>query len=503
MSEAQDDGQRVEGPKLFGELDEPSAEQARALRRERVRQGEARLNRPERRQVELLAVDLDAVLPADHQARLVWEYVQRQDMSRPERAIKARGSAPGRRAIDPRVLFALWLYATLDGVGSGREVARLSKAHDAYRWICGGVGVNYHALNDFRADNEQWFDELLSSNVAALAAIGVITLKRVAHDGVRVRANAGAASFKRRERLGKQLGLARELVQTLKQAKQEDPAAASRRAQAARQRAAQQRQQRIEAALARLPEIEEIKKRSGSNSQQARASTTDAQASVMKMADGGFRPAYNVQYASDCTSQMVVGVDVVTSGSDMAQLAPMVEQVQRRVGRTPEQWLVDGGYPAHDQIEAVAEKTGLYAPVPQPRKPKNEDAKNEDANDRHDDDQGGAQDQGPSKDEAQPLDKRFEPRAGDTAAVAQWRVRMGTPQAQEIYKDRAATAECVNAQMRNHGLQRMPMRGCIKARATALMHALAHNLRRVMALIPQLLRPSSAPSHAFALAAKN
>lgn len=503
MSEAQDGGERAEGAELFGELDEASAEQARALRRQRLRQGEARLNRPERRQVELLAVDLDAVLPADHQARLVWEYVQRQDMSGLERAIKARGSAPGRRAIDPRVLFALWLYATLDGVGSGREIARLSKAHDAYRWICGGVGVNYHALNDFRADNEQWFDELLSSNVAALAAIGVITLKRVAHDGVRVRANAGAASFKRRERLGKQLGLARELVQTLKQAKQEDPGAANRRAQAARQRAAQQRQQRIEAALARLPEIEEIKKRSGSKSQPARASTTDAQASVMKMADGGFRPAYNVQYASDCASQMVVGVEVVTSGSDMAQLVPMVEQVQHRAGRTPEQWLVDGGYPAHDQIEAVAEKTELYAPVPQPRKPKNEDAKNEDGNDRHDDDQGGARDQGPSKGEVQPPDKRFEPRAGDTAAVAQWRVRMGTPQAQAIYKDRAATAECVNAQMRNHGLQRMPMRGRIKARATALMHALAHNLRRMMTLIPQLLRPSSAPSPWFALAAKN
>jgi transposase len=507
MSEAQDGGQRAEGAKLFGEVDEASAQRARALRQDRLRQGEARLNRPERSQVELLAVELDAVLPADHQARLVWEYVQRQDMSRLEQAIKARGSAPGRRAIDPRVLFALWLYATLDGVGSGREIARLSQAHDAYRWICGGVGVNYHALNDFRAENERWFDELLSSNVAALAAIGVITLKRVAHDGVRVRANAGAASFKRRERLGKQLGLARELVRTLKQAKQEDPAAASRRAQAARQRAAQQRQQRIEAALARLPEIEEIKKRSGSKSQPGRASTTDAQARVMKMADGGFRPAYNVQYASDCASQMVVGVDVVTSGSDMAQLAPMVAQVQQRVGRTPEQWLVDGGYPAHDQIEAVADKTELYAPVPQPRKPKHEDAKdkdakNDDGNDRHDDGQG-AQDQGPNKDEAQPLDKRFEPRAGDTAAVAQWRVRMGTPQAQEIYKDRAATAECVNAQMRNHGLQRMPMRGLIKARATALMHALAHNLRRVIALVPQLLRPSSALSPSFALAAKN
>lgn len=490
-------------------LEQVAAEQqerARTERLKRQRQGAARLRQAQREQVELLAVDLDSVLPPDHQARLVWGYVERQNWSELEARIKARGSAPGRRAIDPRILFALWLYATLQGVGSGREIARLSRTHDAYRWICGGVGVNYHALNDFRAENEKWFDELLSGNVAALAAIGVITLKRVAHDGVRVRASAGAASFRRRERLNKQLNLARELVRGLKEKVQADPGAASRREQAARERAAVQREQRIQAALARLPEIEEAKRRKGSKREDARASTTDAQASVMKMADGGYRPAYNVQYASDCASQMVVGVEVVTSGSDMAQLAPMVQQVQHRVGRAPEQWLVDGGYPAHDQIDAVAHKTELYAPVPQPRK-----AKNDDGGDDHDDGQGRAQDRSPTKDEAprpdneerQQLDKRFEPHRGDSPAVAQWRVRMSKAQAQETYKHRAATAECVNAQMRNHGLQRMPMRGLLKARATALMHALAHNLRRMMTLTPHLLQPSDGPWPSLVSAAKN
>lgn len=483
--------------------DTQQQEQARAELRQRQRRGPARLRQAQRDQVELLAVDLDSVLLPDHQARLVWGYVERQDCSELEARVKARGSAPGRRAIDPRILFALWLYATLQGVGSGREIARLSRAHDAYRWICGGVGVNYHALNDFRADNEKWFDELLSANVAALAAIGVITLKRVAHDGVRVRANAGAASFRRRERLHKQLKLARELVRTLKEQVQADPGAASRREDAARQAAAVQREQRITAALARLPEIEEAKRRNGGKREHARASTTDAQASVMKMADGGFRPAYNVQYASDCASQMVVGVQVVTSGSDMAQLAPMVEQVEQRLGRTPQQWLVDGGYPAHDQIDAVAHKTELYAPVPQPRKAKCDDTKCDDTVEPDDDDPGGAQAQGPSEEELQPPDKRFEPRAGDSAAVAQWRVRMGTAQAQQLYKDRAATAECVHAQMRNHGLQRMPMRGLLKARITALMHALAHNLRRMMTLTPQSLRPSPGPWRGLAAAAKN
>lgn len=489
MSEANVEGTQA----LFGEPEQAEdrpPEQAAA--RPRVR-GAVRLASPERSQVELIAVDLESVLPSDHQARLVWGYVERQDLSRLEDDIKARGSTPGRRAIDPRILFALWLYATLQGVGSGREIARLSRAHDAYRWICGGVGVNYHALNDFRSGNAKWFDELLSDNVAALAAIGVITLQRVAHDGVRVRASAGASSFKRRERLGKQLKLARQLVQTLKQQVLDDPGAASRREQAAREHAAQQRQRRIEAALARLPEIEEAKRRNGAKAQDARASTTDAQASVMKMGDGGYRPAYNVQYASDCASQMVVGVEVSTAGTDMAQLAPMVEQVEQRLGRAPEQWLVDGGYPAHDQIDAVQDKTELYAPVPKPRQAKDKGAKDKGAKDKDGEDGGsdsGAQAADPQATLAR---SEFEPKPGDSAAVAQWRQRMASAEAREIYKDRAATAECVNAQMRNHGLQRMPMRGLIKARATALLHALAHNLRRMMTLAPQLLRHRTAP----------
>lgn len=449
----------------------------------------------EREQVELLAVDLDSVLPADHQARLVWGYVERQDWSEHEGRIKARGSAPGRRAIDPRILFALWLYATLQGVGSGREIARLSRTHDAYRWICGGVGVNYHALNDFRGENERWFDELLSDNVAALAAIGVITLKRVAHDGVRVRANAGAASFRRRERLNKQLSMARELVRTLKEQVQADPGAAGRREQAARERAAVQREQRIQAALARLPEIEEAKRRNGGKPEDARASTTDAQASVMKMADGGFRPAYNVQYASDCDSQMVVGVDVSTVGSDLGQMAPMVDQVEQRVGRAPDQWLVDGGFPAHEQIDAVAHKTEVYAPVPKPRPPRGK----RDKDDGSDGGQGtcGSDTQAAAKAAEPAAGSEFKPKPCDSPAVAEWRQRMASAEAREIYKDRAATAECVNAQMRNHGLQRMPMRGLLKARATALLHALAHNLRRMSALAPQMLRtpaPSPCPS---------
>jgi len=421
--------------------------------------------------VELRALDLDSLLAPDHRARLVWAYVERQDLSALLASIKARGAAPGRRATDPRVLFALWLYATLDGVGSGREVARLTQEHHAYRWICGGVPVNYHLLNDFRSGQAELMDRLLTDNVAALASAGLIRLVRVAQDGMRVRASAGAASFKRQGTLKEHQAKAGELVRTLREDASADPGGASRRARAAAERAAREREQRLQQALARLPELQEVKRRNGRSAEEARASTTDAQASVMKMADGGWRPAYNVQLATDCASQVIVGVDAVTSGSDMAQLAPMVEQVEQRLGRAPQQWLVDGGFPAHAQIDAVAHKTEVYAPVPEPRPPKTRQR----SIDRDDD-------QPPS-----PPPSRYEPKDDDSPAVAAWRRRMDTDAAREIYKERAATAECVNALARNRGLQRVPVRGLVKVRAVAMLYALAHNLMRMAKIAPQLI----------------
>jgi len=93
---------------------------------------------------------------------------------------------------------ARWLYATLEGVGSAR--ARLCEEHDAYRWMCGGVSVNYHTLADFRVEHLGYLNGVLTSSVAALLAEGLVTLTRVAQDGLRVRASAGAASFRRQER---------------------------------------------------------------------------------------------------------------------------------------------------------------------------------------------------------------------------------------------------------------------------------------------------------------
>ena len=438
---------------------------------------------PNRLQIELRASDLESLLAPDHRARLVWGYVERQDLSKLIEAIKARGSTAGRAAIDPRILFALWLYATLQGVGSGRELARLSQEHDAYRWICGGVSVNYHALNDFRAGNETLMDDLLTDNVAALAAAGAIRLERVAQDGMRVRADAGAASFRRQASLDEHLKEASELVHTLKTQAQKEPGLAQRRSQAAHLRAAQEREERIQQALKQLPEVAATKKRNGSKTE-ARTSTTDADARVMKMGDGGFRPAFNVQFATTCGEQVIVGMDVVKAGSDMAQLSPMVSQVEQRLRQSPKEWLVDGGLPAHEQLDTVADKTEVYAPVPEHK------LKTDTQKDTNNNDQANAVQQ-----------DKHQPKAGDSDAVAQWRVRMGSEEAKEIYKQRAATAECVNAQARNRGLLRMPVRGLAKVKSVVGLFVLAHNLMRMAVLAPQIVGWGRGPSAMAAEAA--
>jgi transposase len=433
----------------------------------------ARVIVPNRTQIELRPMDLESLLPEGHRARLVWAWVERQDLSAMYAAIKVRQGGVGRSAIAPQILLGLWLYAALQGVGSARQLSRLVLEHDAYRWMSGGVQVNHHSLSDFRVAHGEALDELLSASLAALMSAGAVKLECVAQDGVRVRASAGAASFRRKASLQDNLELARSRVRELKEQIEADPAQDSRRKAAAQQRARREMQDRLQSALERLPELEAIKRRNGSKAEEARASSSDCDASVMKMADGGYRPAYNTQYASDCDSQLIVGVQVSTSGSDMAQLAPMVEQIEQRLGSAPQKMLVDGGYPAHAQIEAVADKTEVYAPVPEARA-KKDDKGNEAQQDKH------------------------EPKPDDSAAVASWRQRMASDEAKDLYKRRAATAECVNAQARNRGLQRMPVRGLQKVRCVALLFALAHNLMRTLALAPQLLGLGTTPSAAGA-----
>jgi transposase len=401
------------------------------------------------RQTLVPAMLLEDLLAPEHLARTVWEFVEGLDLRPLLETIRSVEGRPGRPAIDPRILVALWLYATIEGIGSARAVAWLCANHHGFRWLCGGVEVNYHPLADFRVAHLDFLDELLTHSVATLMEQGLVDLNRVAQDGMRVRASAGAASFRRRPTLERYLQEAQTQVQRLRDEVASDPGVASRGQQKARERAAREREERIRKALERMPEMEAKK---ADAKEKARVSTTDPEAPVMKMADGGFRPAYNVQLSTDTASQVIVGVEVSTSGSDQGQMAPMVEQIHERYEQYPKDVLVDGGFVKHEDIDTVsAPEQGctVYGPVPKP------------------------------KDASQ---DRYAPRATDSAAVAAWRQRMATPEAQAIYKDRAATAECVNALARNRGLRQLLVRGVAKVKAIALWYGIAHNLLRAVSL---------------------
>src|SRR3954447_10414711 len=252
-----------------------------------------RLRQPDRQQL-LSAMALEDLLDTDHQARVVWDFCMELDLQALYEPIRSREGGPGRAAIDPRLCVALWLYATLEGVGSARALAWLCGHHHAFRWLCGGVSVNHHTLSDFRVDHVEVLDRLLTHSVAVLRQQDLVDLNRVAHDGMRVRASAGADSFHRRPTLEQCLQEAEDQVARLREELEDDPAAPSRRHAAARERAARERAERLRRALERLPELE-ARRRAGEEDK-ARASSTDPEATVMKMADGGYRPAYNLEF---------------------------------------------------------------------------------------------------------------------------------------------------------------------------------------------------------------
>jgi transposase len=422
--------------------------------------GAPRLRRAERRQVSLRPLSLEDLLPADHRARFVWSFAERLDLSTLYGAIKAVEGHPGHPPADPRLLLALWLCATAEGVGSARELDRLCREHTGFEWLCGGVGVNHTTLAEFRVAHGAVLERLLVDSFAAMLKTGHASLERVAQDGMRVRAAAGAASFRRRASLERCRAEAAAEVVRLRAELDADPGVASRRQAAARQRAAADRERRVGAALAvagqlaakrqgdRRPQSEDPS-RSGDGPAakpppEPRVSTTDAEARVMKMPDGGFRPAFNLGFASDPRSTMIAAVTLDNSGSDKGQLRPMSERLAAVYGQRPGEHLVDGGFAKLADIEALAAAgVAVFAPVPKPR-----DA----ARDPH------------------------APREGDGPGVVAWRQRMGSEAARAVYNQRAATAECVNAQCRNRGLLRFFVRGIEKARTVGLWHALAHNM---------------------------
>jgi transposase len=413
--------------------------------------GIPRLRVPCRDQAEMSWESLDERLDPDSQARVVWSLVAQLELDAWLRDIKAIEHHVGRNATDPRLLVALWVFATLKGVGSARELERLCTDHLAYRWLCGGVSVNYHMLADFRSQGGDKWDELLTQIVATLMSENLVTMQRVAQDGMKVRADAGKSSFRSGDRIKQFLEDARLQVETLKTLADSNPDELTKQQRAARDRAARERQARIEEAAKQCEtlrqEREKSAKQSGRKPTEARASITDPQARVMIFSDGGYRPGYNVQYATDTVSGIIVGVEVTNAGTDSEQMPPMLDQLETRYQRLPQEILVDGGFASLDAIDATENRNCVvYAPVKDLDKQK--------------------------KAGKDPYARKTK----DTDATAAWRRRMGEEASKVLYRLRSQTAEWVNALCRNRGFRHMPVRGRTRCKMVATLYAITHNL---------------------------
>ena len=415
---------------------------------------EVRLREPNRKQLILQTVDYEALIDAEHPARAIWRVLEGLELSRFCASIKARENSPGRDASDPRMLLALWLYGLSEGVNSAREIARLSTEHAAYRWLCGGVSIHYHTLSDFRSGHGAALDELFSQVLGLLLQQHLITLYRVAQDGTRVRASAGAASFRRKARLKACMRAARAHLERLNAEAEQDPTQCSARQRAAELRAAREYEERCQRAVAQAAKLGAHKATAKNHPQrktETRISTTDPEARVMKLADGGFRPAYNLQFATDTQSRIIVGVGACNAGTDSQQLEPMLDEIERRTGGLPGQHLADGGYLNFAAVEHAAAR-GVEVFVP------------------------------PRANRTYHIDP-LTPQPRDSAALAEYRKRMGAPENQRIYLERAATAETVNADLKTwRGLDRLLVRGLGKVLIVATWSALAYNLMRAIKL---------------------
>lgn len=415
-----------------------------------------KLNGPCRNQMEMQINCIDLLLPLDHLARSIWEFVEAMDTRPCFSYVNTFIGCSGRSATSPKILFALWLYSILDGNSSARKLEELCKNHNAYKWIAGGAPVNRTMLADFRSKDSAKFVDLLTNCLAVMVKAGLIKDEDFSQDGTRIKANAGFNSFRREESLE---NLKEEIKAYIKQLNVEVADNAYEKREKNRKiLIAKNRLQRVEEALNTLEKEKVIKKENGAKNghppseedlKEIRASTTDPVVRKMRMGDSGYRLAYNVQFATGLDSRVIFGVDVVTT-LDPGTAPSLMAQVHSRLVKLkmsePKNWIGDAAYSGKEDLNAIAElfpNCRYYAP-PQ-------------------------------------VNKKYDPkkhRRGDSEAVSKWRDMIGTDEIGKIYKKRCSTAEFSNAQVKNHSLREFLVRGLEKVKGVAILHAIAQNISR-------------------------
>lgn len=328
-------------PGLPEPLNEPAEEGKRTA--------PARLKEVDRSQLLMRTVDVERLIDDEHPARAIWEFVGKLDLSGYTEQIRSVAGSAGRPAFSPRLLVSLWVYSYSRGVSSARAIERLCEHEPAYQWLTGMERINAHTLSNFRVAHEQRLRDLFVQTLGLLSAEGLITLERVMLDGTKIRANASSSGFRRKPRVAEFLEQAREAVEALEAVNEEE---STRQVQAAQQRAARERRERLESALKEFDKLKETK------SSVDRVSTSDPQARIMKQAEGGAAPSYNVQISTDAANSVIVDIDATQAGSDYKQLKPAMERVEQNLHSAPEQAVVDGGYISASNILEMA-KCGI------------------------------------------------------------------------------------------------------------------------------------------------
>lgn len=403
---------------------------------------------PERSQGVIRFEIPDEALGPDHPARALWRVLGSLDLSGflgDARSVEGRA---GRPTHSPRMMLTLWTYAISQGVGSAREIARLIESDRAYEWIAGGVAVGHHVLSKFRVGHEEALDALMTDVLAVLMDKQVLSLRLVAQDGMRVRASASAPSFRKHASLLEcQEQAALHLKAVLAQADDPELSVAQKAAQLA---AARDFQRRVEEAIST---VETLREQRGASRPPARASTTDAEARVMKMGDGGFRPGFNVMLAVAGSElggpRTVVGVRVNNVGSDMGAVTPMLDEIERRVGQLPENLLADANHGRHDGILDAVER-GVNPLIA--------------------------------------VSKRTREKNHSDPVLASWVETMATSEeAKRLYRARAGLCEWANAAISTtFGLRQLLVRGLRKVGCVALLHGLTLNLTQHRATLLSL-----------------
>lgn len=309
-----------------------------------------RLITADRKQLLMMSVDVERLIPDDHPARAIWDFVGHLNLEAYEAAIKSKEGSAGRPAYDPRLLVSLWILATSMGEGSAREIARLCEFDPAYRWLTGLQVISCHTLSDFRVDHKENLDKLFTQVLGLLSAENLITLERVTQDGTKIKACASGKSFRREDKIRAHLELAREQVAAMGDPRELD----GNKRTMAKARALRERMERLEKAVSELPKIREAKK-SEEGRRDARASETDPEARIMKQGGGGFAPSYNAQLTVDAAKDIIVNAALSQAGTDTDELKGALEGVRERTGTNPAQVVADAAYTTHANIMAMDE----------------------------------------------------------------------------------------------------------------------------------------------------